>query len=323
MTAPAAGPTDVSPSSEVALYNFLRPPRITRERRVQLSSIGERFALSMQSMLSLRLRVPADVSCTFEQATLGEFVLAIADPCASFVFDLGGTAGGQAAVDLTTDLGFYIVDRVFGGAGEAARLDRALTQLESSVVRGVVEKMLGLFREAWCDHVPFAPQIVGFESNPDMLQIVGREDNVLVTNLDVRAGQFSGAVRICLPLVALESFLVERTGGRMPASGRRVTVSQRQSVEGVVRTATVRLAGRFPPVRLSAREVAGFRIGQIIQTTQATDQPIELHVNGTPRFLGVLGQYRRMLGVRITQAMAGAPLVTGAVGRTSRGRISG
>ncbi len=317
---PAVGVGAGAEVAGVALYNFLRPPRMSRDRRVQLESIGERFALSMQSMLSLRLRAPADVTFTFDQVTLSEFVVTIANPCAAFIFELGGPAGGQATVDLTTDFGFYIVDRVFGGPGEAARLDRALTQLEWSVVRGIVEKMLNLFREAWEDHIRFEPRIVGFESTPDMLQIVGRDDNVLVINLEVRAGQFSGMVSMCIPLVALESFLVERSFGRNPAAAQRVTSGQRQSVEGVVRNATVEVAGRFPPVRLTARDVAGFKVGQIIQTTQATDQPIEVHVNGAPRFLGMLGQYRRMLGVRITQPVSGT--LPGPVGRTSRGRIS-
>ena len=326
MTPPATRPGDAGdsapqPGAEVALYNFLRPPRISRDRRVQLESIGERFALSMQSMLSLRLRVPADVSCKFEQVTLGEFILTVADPCAAFIFELGGAVGGQASVNLTTDFGFYIVDRVFGGPGEAARLDRARTQLEWSVVRGIVEKMLALFREAWQDHVPFQPEIIGFESTPDMLQVVGREDNVLVIKIDVRAGQFTGVVAMCIPLVALETFLVERSLGRTPAAARRVSANQRSVLEEVVRHATVEVAGRFPPVRLTARDVASFKVGQIIQTTQATDQPIELHVNGAPRFLGVLGQYRRMLGVRITQSVSVA--APGPVGRTSRGRISG
>ena len=157
-------------TADVVPYNFLRPPRISKDRRVQLEAIGARFALSLQSMFSSRLRTPTDVTCMVEQVTLSEFVLSIANPCAVFVFNLGGSAGGQAAIDLSTDLGFFIVDRVFGGPGESTRLDRALTPLEQTVVRGFAEKILALFRESWHDHVPFQPQIVGFEATPDMLQ---------------------------------------------------------------------------------------------------------------------------------------------------------
>ena len=305
-------------SVEVIPYNFLRPPRISKDRRMQLESIGARFALGLQSMLSSRLRTPMDVSCSIEQVTMAEYLLSIADPCAAFVFELGGPEGGQAAIDVGTELSFFIVDRVFGGPGEPADLGRGLTPLERSVVRGTVDKILLLFREAWQEHAPFRPSVVGFESTPDMLQFAAREDNVLVASLQVRSGDASNVMAICIPLLALESFLAEKTAGR-PGT-RQVTPVQRDSVEAALRLASVELAVRFPPVRLTAREVAGLRVGQIIQTTQSTHGAIELHVNGTPRFLGVLGQYHRMLGMRITQAIgASAPV---APGRARRGRIS-
>jgi flagellar motor switch protein FliM len=306
------GGVDVTP------YNFLRPPRISKDRRIQLESIGGRFALSLQSMLSSRLRSPMDVTCTVEQVTMSEFVLSIANPCAAFVFELGGPEGGQAAIDISTDFSFFMVDRVFGGPGEPANLGRGLTPLERSVVRGFAEKILVLFREAWQDHLPLKPEIVGFESTPDMLQFAAREDNVLVVNLEVRIGEAASLMAMCLPLLALESFLAEKTTGRVP--NRQISSAQRESVEVALRSAAVDLAVRFPPVRLSAREVAGLRVGQIIQTTQSTNGPIELHVNGTPRFLGVLGQYHRMLGLRITQAIGLMPQMT--PGRARRGRIS-
>lgn len=305
------------PTGEVLPYNFLRPPRISKDRRLQLDSIFSRFALSMQSMLSSRLRQPMDVSYTIEQATFSEYVLSIANPCAAFVFDLGGSEGGHGTVDLSTDLAFYIVDRVFGGPGEGTRMERGLTLLERTVTRGVVDKMLNAFREAWQDHVIFHPEVTGFESTPDMLQISSQEDNVLVANLEVRAGQFSALVAMCIPLLALEGFLSEKTNVR-GLTKQQLSPLQKVAVESSVRGSQVDLIARFPTIRLSAREVAQLKVGQVIQTTQPIDAPVELHVNGSRRFFGQLGQYRRQLGLKVTDAARGdsthAP-------RGSRGRI--
>jgi flagellar motor switch protein FliM len=307
------------PAVQVIPYNFLRPPRISKDRRIQLESIYSRFALSVQSRLSSRLRTPMDVSCTVEQATFSEYVLSIANPCAAFTFSLGPSIGGQGAIDLSTELAFFIIDRVFGGPGEATRLERGLTQLERSVTRGFVEKLLVLFRESWQEHLPFTPELTGFESTPDMLQIASHEDNVLVANLEVRSGQFNSLVAMCLPLISLESFLGERARGISTTSkGPVVTAAVRDQVEAAVRGAHVDLSVRFPPLRLSAREVAGLKVGQIIQTSQPIDGPIELLVNGKRRFAGMLGQYRRMLGLRLTQTISSAAQ---AASRPSRGRI--
>lgn len=302
---------------EVIPYNFLRPPRISKDRRIQLESIFARFALSMQSMLSSRLRTPMDVSCTVEQATFSEYVLSIANPCAAFVFNLGTQEGGQGVIDLSTDLAFFMLDRSFGGPGESTSVQRGLTPLERTVARGFTEKLLSLFQEAWQDHIAFRPEIAGFESTPDMLQIASHEDNVLVVNLEVKTGQFTSLVALCLPLLALEAFLGEKLMAR--GQSRQVaTPAQKTMVETAVREAQVDLVVRFPLIRLAARDVAGLKIGQIIQTTQPIDGPIELHINGARRFVGQLGQYRRTLGLRITEP---APAMIVPTARATRGRI--
>ena len=312
-----AGARGRKQSTEAVPYNFLRPPRISKDRRVQLDSIFSRFALALQSMLSSRLRQPIDVSYTVEQATFSEYLLSLANPCAAFIFELGGAEGGQGTVDLSTDFGFYIVDRVFGGPGEGIRMERGLTQLERTVTRGVVDKMLNLLREAWQDHVTLKPEVTGFESTPDMLQIASHEANVLVANLEVRSGQFSSLVAVCIPLLSLEGFLGEKTNGRAPTK-QQLSPIQKVAVETSVRGAQVDLIARFPTIRLSAREVAQFKIGQVIQTTQPIDAPIELHVNGSRRFFGQLGQYRRQLGLKVTDAVARD---TTTASRGFRGRI--
>ena len=304
-------------TAEVVPYNFLRPPRISKDRRVQLESVSSRLALAIQSMLSSRLRQPMDVSCTVEQATFSEYVLSLTNPCAAFVFSLGDTDRGHAVVDLGTDLAFHIVDRLFGGQGESIAMDRGLTALERNVARGVIDKILVAFREAWSDHIAFQLEIVSFESTPDMLQIASQEDNVLVANFEVRTKNFSALMAMCVPLIGLEDFLGEKTTSRAPTK-QLMSPPQRAAVEASVRGAQVDLVARFPTIRLSAREVSQLKIGQVIQTTQPVDGPIELQVNGARRFIGQLGQYRRQLGLKVTDVVAGD---TANAPRGSRGRI--
>ncbi len=321
LRAGGVGPrADGGQAVEVLPYNFLRPPRISKDRRVQLESIFARIALSMQSMLSTRLRTPLDVTCSIEQATFSEYVLSVANPCAAFVFSLGGPKGGQGVLDLSVDLAFFVVDRVFGGPGEVIPMQRGLTPLERTVSRGVVDKVLGVFKEAWTEQIAFEPEVVGFESTPEMLQIAALEDNVLVAHLEVRAGQFAALVALCIPLLALESFLSDKgIAGRGPGNRQDVSSAQRASVETVVLGSQVDVIARFPMLQLAAREVAGLRVGQIIQTTQPIDGPVELHVNGSRRFLGQLGQHRRMLGLRITDSVE---VRSGSASRRpTRGRI--
>jgi flagellar motor switch protein FliM len=237
-----------------------------------------------------------------EQATFAEFIFSIATPCAAYVYQLGDRVGGQGVLDLGSDFSYYLIDRLFGGPGEASDMKRSLTLLERGVVRGVSDKVWGIVAEAWADHLTFAPVYGGFESSPDALQVANREDNVLVANIEVRAGNFSGLMTMCIPLLTLEGFLQEKPtrhshAVRTSATEREAT---RQVLEQALRGARLELTARFPLFQLKARDIGNLEVGQVIHTGHPSDVPVELLVRGQRRLLGTLGQSRRYVGLRVT-----------------------
>jgi len=314
----------VSPDSpiEVIPYNFLRPPRIAKDRQALLNGIYQRIAVSLQALFSSRLRTSVDVTlASVEQATFAEFIFSLATPCAAYVYDLGDKVGGQGVLDLGTDFSYHLIDRLFGGPGEAQDIKRPLTLLERAVVRGVGDKVWGLVQEAWADHLAFQPSYTGFESSPDALQVANREDNVLVSNIEVRSGPYAGLITMCIPLLSLESFLQEKPTRHFHSV--RTTPAERDAaqhtIEEALRASRLEVRARFPLFHLRARDVSRLEVGQVIHTGHPSDVPVELHVRGQRRFLGTLGQSRRYVGLRIShqlppQRQEGAP-------KASRGRL--
>ncbi len=320
--------TDTPPSSmtpgavEIIPYDFLRPPRIAKDRLALLNGIYQRIAVSSQAMFSSRLRTAVDVTLgSVEQATFAEFIFSLATPCAAYIYQLGDRVGVQGVLDLGSDFSYYLIDRMFGGQGEAQDMKRGLTLLERGVVRGVADKIWGIAADAWADHLAFAPGYGGFESSPDALQVANREDNVLIANIEVRAGSFSGQMTMCIPLLALDGFLQEKPTRhshaiRATASERDVT---RLVLEQALRGARLDLQARFPLFQLKARDVGQLEVGQVIHTGHPSDVPVELLVRGQRRLLGTLGQSRRHVGLCVThflnsQRSAGLP-------RIVRGRV--
>jgi flagellar motor switch protein FliM len=299
------GAQPAAAAAEAVPYNFLQPPRISKEHRVALQSIHERFALALQSFLSARLRTPVELAVvSAEQATFTEAVQALASPCAAYVFRLTATPAVQGYWDLSAELAGYLVDRLFGGAGDSPGPVRPLTALERAVITGLVERTLELYRDAWQDHLAFSPQIEGFESSPDALNITTREDNCLVTHVAFRAPTAQGYFTLCYPLTAIEGFLAGSVGGRRGPGGPAADSGARELVEAALLEAHLTVAARFPALWLSARALADLKPGQVLETGHPVDEPIEVHINGVRRYLGTVGQTRRRLGVCLTSLLA-------------------
>ena len=301
-------------SDDVVPYNFSRPPRVSKDRRANLESIYTRFALSLQALLASLLRTPLDVVVgSIEQAMFSEYILSLGTPCASFVFDVGDRMGSQGAIDLSTDFAFHLVDRLFGGPGDPQSLQRPLTQLEQAVVRNVTERTLAILRDSWAESLVMAPATVSFESNPEMLQITSREDNVLVTNFEIRSVSFNGFIALCLPMAALETFLQEKGAGRQQARHTEHEMAEsRALVQGNLQHAHMDVVARFPTLWLTARQLSELEPGRILHTGCSAEEPVDIHVNERLRYLGAVGQVRRQIGLRITERVqkpaAGRPI---------------
>lgn len=318
----AGGAAAPKAASDAVAFDFRHPPRIPRDRRVALDAIFHRYALSLQGHFTSRLRTTTDVVLSsVEQATFAEFVFSLASPCAAVVFDLTKNGQHQGVIDFGTDFGFFLLDRLFGGLGTEQDEKREMTPLEQTVTRSVADRLLVLFAEAWQDDLALEPAYAGFESKSEELAIAGRDENVVVANLDVRSGGFSGMMTVCIPLHALESFLQEKPSRAsraqvVPEEERR---QARQLIESNLKSAQVEIRARFPLFKLRAREIAALKAGLVIHTGHHLDMPVELLVSGRRHFIGSLGQVHRNLGLRITKAVAESE--RGVQPRTVRGKL--
>jgi flagellar motor switch protein FliM len=297
------GATRPASATEVVPYNFRRPPRISRERQAALDAMHERLASGLQGVFSSRLRRNVDVGVvSVVQATFGEFLLALSTPCAAYLVELGDERSSNAVIDFDPELAAFLVDRLFGGTGEAPGPRRALTALEQGVLGDLADRLLVQLQTAYAETVPIAPRRSGFEAVADSLHVAGREDNVLIVILEVKGGPSTGYLTLCLLLTAFERFLQEKAGPQLQAPrGRPEDIAQaRQLIDGHVRSAGVPVAVRLPEFHLSALDVALLREGQLLETGQSASGEVELHVNGRRLALGHLGRQQGFVGLRLT-----------------------
>jgi flagellar motor switch protein FliM len=292
---------------EVQVYDFRRPHRVSKERLRALEAMYGRLAKSLEAWLIGRLRGQVEISLqSVEQFSFGEFVLSLPSPCSSYVVDIGDSGGQQGVIDFGSEFAFLVVDRLFGGSGTPVVLDRPLSTIERNALRVVAERITALLADIWQDHVQLELDLGAFESVPEILQVVNREDPVLVANLDVGAAGVRSLVSICMPFSVLEKFFAG-TGKR---SVKIATVSERERVETrtmtekLLRGTQVQLGVRLPEFLLPMRDLAALQVGGILATGISAQTEVEVRVNGERRFRAAQGRLGTRLAVRIIEPIA-------------------
>jgi len=306
----------------VVPYDFMRPAWFSKERRATLESTYARFAAALQAFLAPRVRVPLEVAVSsVEQAVFSEFIQSLETPCAAFVFLVGDRLGGRGVIALGPDLACHLLERMLGGAGRPGETGRPLTPIEQIVLNGVMSTAVDLLRDASKDRFRIKPKLESFEADPAMIQIASRDDSVLVANLDVKLGETTGSLSLCLSTAVCEAALLE-SGGRksfQPGPAEPQNAALRRAIGQTLKQAHVTVRARLPMVRVSAREIAALRSGSVLPTPHLADEPIQAQINDRPRFTATLGQVRSRVSLKILETLKDADIAPS--GRDKEGRV--
>lgn len=302
----------VTDGSEVQVYDFRRPHRVSRERLRALEAMYERLVKSLESWLIARMRGQVELRLlNMEPLGFGEFVMSLPTPCASYLVTVKDSGGLQGVIDIGYEFAYTVVDRLFGGSGEPLLLERSLSPIERQAVRGVAERIASLLEETWEDHLPLRLELAGFETMPDVLQAVNREDPVLVATVEATLpGGTRSLLAICLPFVVLDKFF----GG---AANRRVSIlgaeaereASRGRTEASVRSARVAVSARLPEFRLTLEALSTLQPGSVLSTGIERDAPVEIFVSGQRRFSGAVGRVGSRLAIHLQDVTTHADAV--------------
>jgi flagellar motor switch protein FliM len=295
---------------QAVTYNFRRPDRVSKEQLRSLHFLHDRFAVNVSTSLSAFLRAMTEVSIvSVEQFAYSEFLMSVPDPTAFYAIGLG-SLDGLGVLEINPPIAFTMVDRMLGGTGQSAPPNRALTEIEQNVLDSIVKLLLENLTETWHTIGDVQFRIRGRETRPQMLQITGANEIIILLGFDVRIADARGMLSLCIPAAAIES-MEDKV-----AQGWHRTRRQPTSTEAANLRANL---GRVPlPVttkletRLLARDLLALRPGDILTLGHAISNPVEVHVGGIRRFAGRLTASENSAAVLIEET-SGQPAAIGGV----------
>lgn len=305
----ATVPTDQPSAAVTGTYNFRRPDRISKEQLRSLHFLHDRFAVNVSTSLSVFLRAMTEVTITsVDQFAYGEFLSELPDPTAFYAIGMA-PLDGMGALEIHPVVAFSMVDRMLGGAGDTKPPNRALTEIEQNVLDSVVKLLLEHLTETWRAIVDVEFRIQGRETRPQMLQVTGPNEIVVLLMFEIRLGSIRGALRICIPAAAIES-TEEKVAQMWHRTRREPTAAEEANLHANI--------GRIPlPVttlletRMATRDLLALRPGDLISLGRPASGCVDVRVGQIRRFTGRLTAGATGAAVRIERVSSGEALQPG------------
>jgi flagellar motor switch protein FliM len=259
----------------VQAYDFSRPNRFSREYVRALQIVNETFSRQLATVLSTTLRTVSTVGVTsVTQVSYDEYVRTTPNPSLLAVLSLDPLPGA-GVFQLPLGIAMNVIDRLLGGPGTGHQPERALSDIETGLLRELVQRIVHEFGYAFESLTRLAPQVVSLESDPQFMQLASPSEPVVLASYDVRIGDVQAPATLCLPFATLQPVLDQvrgpsARGGRSAQDAHRTAAQLAAGLQG----AAVDVAVRFPPVSLSPRDILDLQVGDILPLRHATSSPL-------------------------------------------------
>lgn len=290
------------PSATPVAYDFRRPNKFTREHVRALQIASETFARQFTTVLSTTLRTVSQVQARgIHQLTYDEYIRDVPNPTYLAILSLPPLAGASI-FHLPLGVVMTALDRLLGGPGTGpAPVNRPLTEIEQSLMRDLLGRVLRELAYAFESLTPLEPVVLHQESNPQFAQIGSPSDMVIVFVYDLRIGGQAGEATLCIPFTSLQPVLDEVASnsllaGRVEADAEAV----RDALAGRVGGAPVSVTVSFPPVVLPLCDIVDLRPGDILPLDHPVGATLAVSVGGVPRFAARPGRRGKRLACVIT-----------------------
>ena len=298
--------------SDVQLYDFKRPERVSKDQMRALEGLHEGFGRNFGAALSGYLRTIIEVSVAhIEQLTYSEFIHSLPNPTC-FNLLKSDQLDGQLCLEISPLIIYPIIDRLLGGSNADLFIpQRPLTQIEQRLVQRITDRATHHLSEAWTNLTPITFSVHDFESNPQLVQIVPPNETVVVVGFELKMGNRAGTMSLCIPynviepimgvLAAQNWFSYQRKGGQEDHL-RRLTRN--------VNNAPVELRAFLAQTTIRLDDLLSLQIGDVITTAKDCGRDVLVQIEGKNKFLGQIGQFRGGRAIRVTRACQEGPEAT-------------
>lgn len=285
----------VNETKKIKIYDFKRPDKFSKEQIKTVQIMHDTFARLTTTSLSAQLRSLAHVHVeSVDQLTYEEFVRSIPTPTTLAVINMDPLKG-NAVLEIDPAITFSMIDRLFGGKGNAGKVSRDLTDIEQSVMEGIIVRILANMREAWTTVIDLRPRLGQIETNPQFAQIVPPNEMVVLVTLSAKIGDEEGMINICIPYLTIEPIISKLSSQFWFSSVRKSSTTQYLgTLKEKLSTVDMDIVAEIGSINLPIGDVLSLKAGDVVRLANVrVGDPLILSVGDKKKFYcqpGVVGK---------------------------------
>lgn len=282
-------------------YDFKRPTKFSKEQLRTLELIFEHYGRLLSTNLPAYLRKNVTVTVvTSETITFNEFTNSLSNPVILGIANFQPLKG-NIIIDMGSEVGYAILDRMLGGQGRAIEKMRDFSEIELNILNKIMTVCTDLLREPWKNVLDITPYIERIETNTQFAQIIAPNEMIALVTLSIKIGEVEGFLNMCLPFLTIQD-IVDNLNTKFWFTNKNNSNDEDQSVyiESMLRKVDVPVKAVLGKSSIPVKDFLGLQVGDVIKLGTRVDSEMDVYVDKIKKFSAVPGKERDKYAVRVT-----------------------
>lgn len=261
--------------------NFRYAGRLSNENARFLTSLHEKFAISLTNSLELYLGASLSLKLvSLEQLAIADYVGSIVT--SNYLLPCGlGVLDSSCLIDIDIALIFPMIDLLLGGPGAVGDDSHELTEIDEEILASVSALVIKEMERSWrALNISLTP---GSPIKPAVIQtIFPANEKLVLLMFEMTIGQATGPFSIVMPTPFVGYLLRHLKAAQAKKSSLRVL--HRPSLRERILDCNYVASTDITHMRVFLRDLIDLKPGSVLKTTAAVKRPGKITVDGTEIF---------------------------------------
>jgi flagellar motor switch protein FliM len=287
-----------APANKFFAYDFRRPDRIPKEQLRSIHLLHDSFARNLASSLGAYLRAYVVVHLvSVEQLSFAEFLQDLPTPTCISTIGMK-PLDGNAVLEINPSLVFPILDILLGGSGKSAMKEfREITEIEQSIIEGVLRIVLHDLTETWRPVAEINFSIEAMETQPQLIQILSPNEAIVAIGFEITTGENRGMMNFGIPSIMVK-MLGQKFEQQWSIRRKTATADEQRRMCRIINGLPMAIDARLLGGAIRVEDLLHLEPGDVLTFDIPLTRPVSVNVNGKTKFHGevvVAGRNRAVL----------------------------
>ena len=288
---------------KVSIYDFARPSKFGKEQLRTLEVIFDNFARISSSFLTGYLRTTTTIEViSSEQVTYGEFNNSLLNPVVLSIIDFNPFKG-SIILDLSSSIGYSMIDRILGGTGRTISKTRDFTEIEVILLSKIMEKLVTRLEEPWKQVCDIRPHLEKVETNSQFAQIMSPNEMVALVTLSIKVGDIEGLMNFCIPYIVIEPIVGKLNTKHWFSTIESNDGQYKPFVEKHLEEARVPISVIVGKTNITVDEFINIQVGDVIPLDSYVTSDFKVKVGDLTKFYAKPGINKGKNAIQITSVI--------------------